>query len=79
MTNNIQVPCTAIIEGPHVNWRHIDGPLMSWAGEIHWLTLKERFRAWIGIETIDQIACRRWAHLAKLRTRLRTTSQDQGE
>jgi hypothetical protein len=70
MINRIQVPNSAILEGPYVNWKHIDGPLMSWAGEIHWLTMKERFRAWVGLETIDQIACHRWPHLAKLGARL---------
>ena len=33
----------------HINWRHIDGPMLVRAnGEIRWLTLKERFLCWIG-------------------------------
>lgn len=79
MSDSIQVPCSAILEGAHINMKHIDGPLMSWAGEIHWLTLRERIRIWTGRQSIDDLACKRWPHLAQLRERLRTTSQDQGE
>jgi len=81
MSDSVQVPHSAILEGPHVNWKHIDGPLMSWAGEIHRLTLKERADIWLfGQKMVDDIASRRWPHLVRLREGLsRTTSQDQGE
>lgn len=63
----ISVPHEAITSGPDVNWRHIDGPLMFWAGELHWLTWSERFSMWLGVQTLDQVAEKRWPHLAKSR------------
>lgn len=64
---HLSVPVSEVTSGPHVQWRHIDGPLMTWAGEMHWLTWQERLRVFFGRATVDQIACERWPHLAKLR------------
>lgn len=50
---SIEVPQEAILEGPHVNWKHIDGPLLSWAGLMHWLTWVERWRLHYGLDTIE--------------------------
>ena len=36
-------------------------------GGLHWLTLGERLRIFFRRATVDQIACERWPHLAKLR------------
>lgn len=34
---------------PHIRWKHIDGPLLVYRdGQMHWLTLWERFRCWRG-------------------------------
>jgi hypothetical protein len=31
--------------------KHIDGPLLTFRdGQMHWLTLRERFRVWMGWE-----------------------------
>jgi len=38
----VSVPKEAIASGPSVNWKHVDGPLMTWAGHLHWLTWGER-------------------------------------
>lgn len=36
---------------PYINWRHIDGPLLYRSdGQLHWLTLWERFRCWLGLD-----------------------------
>jgi hypothetical protein len=64
------VPNEAITRGPHVQWNHVDGPLMSWAGEIHWLTVGQRIRVALGMATVDEIACTRWPYLARLRDEL---------
>lgn len=53
-----------ILEGPRVNWKHVDGPLMGWAGEVHWLTLWERLLLALRLTTVDAVACERWPHLA---------------
>lgn len=53
---------------PHVVWKHIDGPLMTWCGEMHWLTWRERIRIALGLATERTIAYERWPHLAKLHT-----------
>jgi hypothetical protein len=67
---SLQVPNEAITNGPYVLWTHIDGPLMTWACNIHWLTLSERLRIALKFSTVDQIACSRWPHLAKVRAKL---------
>lgn len=70
MSATVSVPPEAITNGPDVIWNHIDGPLMTWAGQMHWLTLRERFLIWIGLETVDSIGCKRFPFLAKQRSLL---------
>ena len=66
----VSVPREAVTNGPEVTWNHIDGPLLYWASQIHWLTWRQRLRIWLGLATVDAIACEQWPHIAKLRTRL---------
>ncbi len=66
----VAVPNEAITDGPDVTWNHIDGPLMHWAGNMHWLTWRERLRIASGYSTVDDVACERFPHLAKARARL---------
>ena len=41
---------------PSINWKHIDGPLLYYRdGQLHWLTLWERFLCWIGKATAESI------------------------
>jgi hypothetical protein len=54
--SRVSMSIEAIYSDPHINWRHIDGPLMTWAGQMHWLTWKERFLLWLGRITIHDIA-----------------------
>ena len=75
MSASFSVPHSAITEGPHIQWNHIDGPLMTWAGLMHWLTWRERFSLWIGSRTIDEVATDRWPHLDRLRRALSNTGQ----
>jgi hypothetical protein len=36
---------------PTLIMKHIDGPLLTFRdGQMHWLTLRERFRVWMGWE-----------------------------
>lgn len=38
-----------IPQPPHINRRHIDGPLLTFSdGQMHWLTWRERFQVWWG-------------------------------
>jgi len=64
---HVSVPSKAITSGPNVVWKHIDGPLMQWAGSMHWLTLGERLRIFLRLATVDQIGCERWPELARVR------------
>lgn len=64
----VSTPSVAVTEGPSVQWNHIDGPLLHWAGHMHWMTWRERFSIFFGLRTIDQIACARWPNIAELRT-----------
>ena len=67
---NVSVPNEAITAGPHVQWSHTDGPLMSWAGHIHWLTWSERIRIALRMTTVDKIASERWPYTAMRRREL---------
>lgn len=36
---------------PSIQWTHIDGPLLHLrCGTLHWLTFRERFRVWLGLD-----------------------------
>lgn len=63
------VPIEAITDGPEIKWT-VDGPLMHWAGHMHWLTIRERVRLFLERTTIDAIAAERFPHLAKMRATL---------
>lgn len=41
---------------PSINWRHIDGPLLYRRdGQLHWLTLWERLRCWLGYDDANSL------------------------
>lgn len=40
--------------------KHIDGPILTWAGHIHWLSWKERFAIWAEWETAESLAQKHW-------------------
>lgn len=63
----IDMPTKAYMQRPHVQWKHVDGPCMSWCGHMHWLTWGERARLWLGLTTIDEIARERWPYTAARR------------
>lgn len=45
---------------PEINWNHIDGPLLYYRdGQLHWLTLWERFRCWLGLDNAETIEAKR--------------------
>lgn len=64
----VGVPRDALDDAPHITWRHVDGPLMTWAGRMHWLTWQERFLLWIGRETPESIAAKRFPAFKRLRS-----------
>ncbi len=67
----IEVPREAITNGPDIQWNHIDGPVMWWAGQSHWLTWRERARIFIGgAPAIDAVANARFPHTYRLRAML---------
>lgn len=51
---------------PHINWRHIDGPLMTWAGQMYWLNWRERLMLWLSLTTERTIAENRFGRSGKL-------------
>lgn len=55
----VSMPLADWFRHPEVQWDHIDGPLLMWRGQLHWLTWKERFMLAIGRTSIQQIAERR--------------------
>ena len=45
---------------PYIKPKHIDGPLLVYRdGQMHWLTLAERFRLWMGWEDAETIEAKR--------------------
>lgn len=41
---------------PHINWKHIDGPLLTCRdGTPHWLTYRERIAMFFGRTTIEAL------------------------
>ena len=45
---------------PEINWKHIDGPLLYYRdGQLHWLTLWERFCCWLGLDDAESIELKR--------------------
>lgn len=72
----VQIPHNAITDGPSIVINHVDGPLLTWGTAMHWLTWSERFQLHWGLTTVDQLACKRWPSLAKLRDELIAARQD---
>jgi hypothetical protein len=58
----VSMPIEELRAPPHLNRNHIDGPLLSWGGQFHWLTLWERFALALGAYSVDDIAEMRWSH-----------------
>lgn len=56
----VSMPIEALKAAPTVTWRHIDGPLLCWAGQMHWLTWRERLQLWLRLATIESIAQKRF-------------------
>ncbi len=66
----VSVPVEAIEAGPYIQWDHIDGPLMTWAGQMHWLTWGERLALTVRYKTADEIAASRFPNLQRIRSNL---------
>lgn len=56
----VGVPREAVEADPTIRWNHVDGPMMTWAGHMRWLTWRERFFLWIGRETPEGLARKHW-------------------
>jgi hypothetical protein len=56
----VAMPFEAFDAAPTVTWNHVDGPLLCWAGQLHWLTFRERLSLWLGLTTIEAITQKRW-------------------
>lgn len=68
--HEISVPERAVLAGPKVIWKHVDGPLMHWAGNMHWLTWSERLGLFLRRTTLDAVGSRRWPHLTQIRAEI---------
>ncbi|GAU86004.1 hypothetical protein [Bosea sp. BIWAKO-01] len=60
----VGIPDEAILSGPQLDWRHVDGPAMWWDTDIHWLTRWECLKLWLHLTTADELACSWWPTLA---------------
>ena len=65
------VPASAVLDGPWVQWKHCDGPCLHWAGNIDWLTWRERIAIFFGLKTVEEVARDRWPFMAEVADRLR--------
>ena len=60
----VGIPDEAILNGPQLDWRHVDGPAMWWDSDIHWLSRWERLKLWLRLTTADELACMHWPAFA---------------
>lgn len=59
----------AISSRPHINRRHIDGPLLSFRdGQLHWLTLWERLLLVLGFTDAERLELKLRPNLMKVRS-----------
>lgn len=63
LDGGVWVSKKSITDGPVLNRKHVDGPLLTWGGYMHWLTIWERFLLVINFSTLDEIAARRFPEL----------------
>lgn len=50
---------------PEIVWKHIDGPLLHYRdGQLHWLTLWERLRCWLGLDDALSLEAKRRPELS---------------
>ena len=55
---------------PRLTMKHIDGPFITYRdGQLHWLTLRERFRVWIGWENAETLERKRRPDLSSSKLR----------
>jgi hypothetical protein len=54
--SEVSMPREALLAPPRINWNHIDGPLLMWGGQMHWLTVRERAALFFRITTLKEIA-----------------------
>lgn len=55
----VSAPTEAFYKEPTIR-KHVDGPLLSWVGQLHWLTWCERFLVWCGYDTAESLAQKHW-------------------
>jgi len=59
--------CFSMSSRPSFVMNHIDGPMLVFRdGQLHWLTLWERFLVWAGIATAESIERQRRPNLVAL-------------
>ena len=56
----ISVSREACLAPPEIMWGHIDGPMISWACYVDWLTWRERLMLWAGLTDVERLAWKRW-------------------
>jgi hypothetical protein len=54
------MPREAFRAPPTINSRHIDGPVLQWAGQMHWLTWRELLAVWFWLEDAESLAQKHW-------------------
>jgi hypothetical protein len=62
----VSMPIEAFYADPHIQFNHIDGPVMTWAGLSHWLTWRERFALCFGRTSVEILANKRFGRNAAI-------------
>jgi len=62
----VSMPYQAILDDPYIR-KHIDGPILCWAGRMHWLTLRERLLLWLGLSSAFSVADQVWPDMMELK------------
>lgn len=64
---SVYVMNSAITRGPDIQWVHIDGPVMHWAGHMHWLTFGQILALLFRRTSVYGLGAKVWPHLDHLR------------
>ena len=63
---SVGMPIEALLADAEINFNHVDGPYLQWAGVIHWLSLRERFAVFIGRTTANDLAQKHWGRNTRI-------------
>jgi hypothetical protein len=74
----VGVPLSALMRGPEVQWLHIDGPYITWCGQIEWLKFREIIWILLRLASVDEVGILHWPNLGVKRNWHRRHAAEEG-